>query len=64
MKTEKSDISLLKAFPQSLVLHIHEFHHDPEANQTFANWLEKSKDISRNDVVDIPSDVKSCCYGS
>lgn len=59
MKIETLNISLLKPSPESLVLHVHEFHYDPEADHTFANWFERCENTFRNDLANIPDDVKA-----
>ncbi|VUZ54558.1 unnamed protein product [Hymenolepis diminuta] len=57
MKTE-TDISLPRKSADSLLLRGNNFNSDSEADHSFANLFEKYENVFRNNLTDIPDDVK------
>lgn len=58
MKTQTLDYCLTKSSADSPILQINGFHYDLEADQTLANSFEKCENVLRNDLGNIPDDIK------
>ncbi|VUZ56762.1 unnamed protein product [Hymenolepis diminuta] len=59
----QSEKSILKLYPDNLVLQISEFHRNPKADLTFNNGSDKCMDAFRKDLTDIPEEKRDSLFG-
>lgn len=54
----QSENSISKLYPGNPILLISELHHDPEADHTFNNWVDKCEDVFRKGLAEILEEKK------